>query len=294
MKFGVCLPNYGEELSVEGLKKIAIEAENLGFTSIWTTDHILMSKNSGTPYENMYESIITLAYVAHFTKYIKLGISSLVMAMRNPIIVAKQLATLDNFSNGRVILATGAGWYQKEFENLGADFENRGKFLNEAIKLIRLLWESEQAINFKGKYFKANIVDGVFSPKPIQKRLPIWIAGNSLSAIKRASKLGDAWHPNILPLDKFKGLIDKYYGLGGHYIAARIAANIKAKNSEYVSPLGERRVILSSNTKENLKVIEALEAMGVQELIVATNFDGKQSVENQLYTLKYILSLIHI
>jgi len=73
-------------------------------------------------------------------------------------------------------------------------------------------------------------------------------------------------------------------------IAARIEANIKAKNSEYVSPLGERRVILSSNTKENLKVIEALEAMGVQELIVATNFDGKQSVENQLYTLKYISS----
>lgn len=286
MRFGVCLPNYGDEISIDGIKKIAKEAEELGYESIWSTDHILMSKNSNTPYENMYESIVILAYAASITDRIKLGISSLVLGMRNPIIVDKQLATIDNISKGRIILATGAGWNSREFENLGADFRRRGKILNESIRLIKMLWESEEAVNFKGKYLNVNIVDGIFSPKPVQKKLPIWIAGNSLSAIKRAVKYGDAWHPNIYPLDKFKPLVEKYFELGGKYIAARIGVNISANTNEYISPLGERRILLSGNMDENLKLIQSLEEMNVKELILAINYNGKISIESQIETLR--------
>lgn len=292
MRFGICLPNYGEQISIEGIKKIALEAENLGYESVWTTDHILMSQNSRTPYENMHDSIVSLAYVASITNKIKLGISSLVLAMRNPVIVAKQLATIDNISNGRLILATGAGWNEREFENLGADFKNRGKILNESIKLIRILWESSAPIDFKGKYLKISIVDGVFSPKPVQKKLPIWIAGNSISAIKRAIKYGDAWHPNIYLLANFKPLVEKYLELGGKYIAGRIGVDITSEKNEYISPQGERRILLSANMNENVKIIEALESMNVKELILAVNYNGKISIESQLEAIRKFQKLL--
>src|SRR5260370_18151192 len=102
-----------------------------------------MPKNSGTPYERIFDSITTLAYFAAVTDKIKLGISSLIIAMRNPVVVAKQLATIDNLSDGRLMLAIGAGWNEKEFAHLGSNFRNRGKRGNASIPLIRPLWKDE-------------------------------------------------------------------------------------------------------------------------------------------------------
>jgi alkanesulfonate monooxygenase SsuD/methylene tetrahydromethanopterin reductase-like flavin-dependent oxidoreductase (luciferase family) len=139
MKFGLCVPNYGESSSTEALRTVALEAERAGCDSLWTTDHILMARNSGTPYEKIIESITTLSYLAAITSRAKLGISSLITAMRNPVVVAKQLATIDNLSGGRLILATSAGWNEKEFAHLGSNFHNRGKRLDASIRLIRAL-----------------------------------------------------------------------------------------------------------------------------------------------------------
>src|SRR5487761_389491 len=110
LKYGVCLSNYGKEVDLETLKATAIEAEKLGYDSIWLTDHILMPENSGTVYGTILETMTTLGYLAAVTSKVKLGISSLVMALRNPVVVAKQLAPIDYLSRGRVTLATGAGW----------------------------------------------------------------------------------------------------------------------------------------------------------------------------------------
>src|SRR2546428_9816430 len=95
MKLGVCVPNYGETSTPDAIQRIAVEAEQMGFDSVWCTDHLLMPRNSGTPYERIYESITTLAYLAGVTSKVRLGISSLITAMRNPVVVAKQLATID-------------------------------------------------------------------------------------------------------------------------------------------------------------------------------------------------------
>ena len=90
MKFGVCVPNYGESVSLEGMRAIGLESEKLGYDSIWTTDHILMPKNSGTPYEKIFDCIASLSYLAALTSKVKLGISSLIIGMRNPVVAAKQ------------------------------------------------------------------------------------------------------------------------------------------------------------------------------------------------------------
>src|SRR5467141_3621262 len=143
MKFGVCVPNYGESSSPEALRTVALEAERAGCDSLWTTDHILMPKNSGTPYERIFDSITTLPYLAAVTDKVKLGISSLIVAMRNPVIVARQLATIDNLSDGRLMLAIGVGWNEKEFAHLGSNFHNRGKRVDASIRLIRALWKGD-------------------------------------------------------------------------------------------------------------------------------------------------------
>ncbi len=149
MKLGVCVPNYGETSSPVALDTIAAEAESLGYDSVWCTDHILMPERSGTPYERIFDSLTSLAYLAKATKRVRLGISSLITPMRNPVIVAKQLATIDNLSNGRIMLATSVGWNETEFSHLGSNFHNRGRRLDESIRLIRSLWSGKTSFESK-------------------------------------------------------------------------------------------------------------------------------------------------
>jgi probable F420-dependent oxidoreductase len=290
VKFGVCIPNYGETGSVEGLRTVALEAEKLGYDSIWTTDHLLMPPQSGTPYERVLESITSLAYLAALTSTAKLGISSLILAMRNPAVAVKQLATIDQLSEGRVILATSSGWNEAEFKHLGSDFHTRGRRLDESIKLFRTLWgEAEPA--FEGKVLSHKFSKVVFQPRPIQKHLTIWIGGTSKGAMRRAVNLGDAWHPNVTPLDTFRKLVGEFRSIPGAErkdICVRIGLSAKAQKSEYVGAQGDRRFILTGNMKENKEAISELERLGVKQMIVVPSPEGKTSISDQVESLRFL------
>lgn len=291
MKFGVCIPNYGETVSVDAMRTVALEAERMGYDSVWTTDHILMPTQSGTPYERILESITSLAYLAAHTSSVKLGISSLIMAMRNPVVVAKQLATIDKVSGGRIMLATSAGWVEREFAHLGSDFHTRGKRLDESIRLIRKLWSEATKAEFEGKSIPHRFNSVVFEPKPVQKHLTIWIAGSSEAAMRRAITLGDAWHPNVCPLDSFKKLVTQFRNLPGGKdkpICVRIGLNTKATRSEYVGAQGERRLILSENMAENKNTVSELQKLGVSYMLVTPNPDGKTNLADQVESLRTI------
>ena len=289
MKLGVCVPNYGEGCSVEALRTVAAEAEKRGYDSIWCTDHVLMPKNSGTPYEKIFESVTTLAYLAATTNRLRLGISSLITPMRNPVVVAKQLATIDNLSNGRLI-ATSAGWNETEFSHLGSNFHNRGKRLDGSIQLIKDLWAGKT--HFQSSVLLPKFKDAVFEPTPVQQTLSIWIGGSSQAAMKRAATLGDAWHPNVQTFDKFAKLVSEFResfpGSKEMDICVRIGLNSKSDRSEYTSPLGEKRVMLSSNREENRNIMKRLESLGVSYAVIAPNPDGRVSVADQLSGMKMI------
>ena len=283
MKFGVCVPNYGETLSVDSLRTLALEAEKLEYDSLWTTDHILMPENSGTPYERIYDSIATLAYLAPQTSRVKLGISSLIIAMRNPLVVAKQLATIDAFSEGRVLLAIGAGWNDKEFGYLGSDFHTRGKRVNESIKLIRALWKGDT--KFEGK--EINFENAVFEPKSASDHLTIWIGGTSRAAMKRAADLGDAWHPNAAPLEKFRVMVSEFREVSPNKeICIRIGLDTKATKSEYIGPQKDRRILLSGNMRENKELIGEFEKLGVSYAVLVPNPLGKFPIDHQLGSIR--------
>lgn len=288
MQFGVAVPNYGETASREGILEVANEAEGLGFDSLWTTDHVLMPHGSGTPYERIYESLTTLAYLAASTKRVKLGVSALIIAMRNPVVAFKQLVTIDALSEGRAMVAIGAGWNAREFSNLGCNFGTRGKRVNESIRLLRELCEGRTS--FTGKETGIDFRDAEFEPI-VSKRIPVWIGGVSKAAMHRAAKLGDAWHPNVFPLEDFRRLVSQFRGIPGAQnkpIHVRIGVNAKSPVGEYIGAQGERRISLSANAEENRKIVEALRDLRIEGIVAATSPLGTTRLADQLDGLRMI------
>lgn len=198
MKFGVVLPSYGPQAGRLGILDTAIAAEQLGFDSVWLTDHLALSQPDAADFGHLFEAVTTLTYLAGSTSRIRLGISSLVLPQRNPVEVAKQLATADVLSGGRVMLAAGIGWAESEFRNLGSNFHDRGERMDEALKVLRTLWRGGSApLSFQGKYYAFDQV--VFSPVTVQLGgPPLWVAGNSPAAVNRAVLLADGWHADGL------------------------------------------------------------------------------------------------
>ena len=288
MKFGVCVPNYGATSSIEALSAVAAEAEALGYDSVWTTDHILMPKESGTPYERIYDSLASLAYLAAQTKRVRLGVSSLIVAMRNPVVVAKQLASIDAFSGGRVLLAIGAGWNQREFVSAGSNFHDRGRRVNESIRLIRGLWRGET--EFRSKRLPQRFKDAAFEPRPVSKDLEIWIGGASEAAMRRAVNHGDAWHPNAYPIDAFTELVNRFRGVSPEAekkpICVRVGLDPRAGKAEYVGPQGDRRLRLTGDMAENAKVMAQLEGLGVSCAVVVPSPEGRTGQQDQLESIR--------
>lgn len=201
MQFGVCLPTYpfGVQPSREVIEAVALAAERLGYDSVWASDHVLAPRDKPR-YGNLYEALTTLTYVAGITRRVRLGTSVLVLPQRDPRLLAKQVATLDALSGGRVILGLGAGWMEDEFKNLGADFQTRGRRMDEAIRAMRVLWTDPDP-RFEGKFYRFG---GVFcEPHPVQPGgPPLWIGGYSEATLRRTATLGDAWHADDMPTDQ--------------------------------------------------------------------------------------------
>ena len=204
MKFGLLLPNFGESATGESIAASARLAEDCGFDSVWTTDHVLMPKAMPDPYGYLIESLIALTVAATATKRVQLGTSIIVMPQREPVLLAKQLAAIDVISGGRLILGAGVGWLEEEFAYLGADYENRGARFDEWLSLLRSLWQG--AGRFQGA--TKTIEDALFAPLPMRKAdTPIWIGGNSGLAIKRAAEMAHGWHPvGLTPAELAAGI----------------------------------------------------------------------------------------
>jgi probable F420-dependent oxidoreductase len=195
MKFGVQVQHFRQFASPEAIRACAQRAEELGFDSIWVTDHIFLpnmpeTRRFGTVF---YDAILTLTWAAAQTQRVRLGTSVLILPYRNPLVAAKQIATLDALSGGRVILGVGAGWCVPEFEMLGVPPHRRGAITDEYLRAYKELWTSQDP-RFSGEF--VSFGDIAFEPKPVQKpHPPIWVGGASRAAIRRAAEHGDYWHP---------------------------------------------------------------------------------------------------
>ena len=205
--FGCSLPSSGPMSSPESLRSLAQRAEDLGFDSVWVSDHIVVPRQvesfypyapdgvaTFSPDETYFEPLAALNFLAGCTHRVRLGTHVLILPYRNPVLTAKILATLDVLSGGRVILGAGVGWMEEEFQALGLDtYHQRGAVTDEYIQLFKELWTKDEPV-FQGKYYQ--ISGSAFQPKPVQKpHPPIWIGGHTGPAIRRAAKYGDGWLP---------------------------------------------------------------------------------------------------
>jgi probable F420-dependent oxidoreductase len=179
----------------------AQRAEELGFDSLWISEHMLF-------FVPTFDAITVLAAFAARTQRILLGSAVLLLPLRHPTVVAKEVASLDIISNGRIILGVGVGGeFPREFVACGVPVKERGRRTDEAIEVMRRLW-SESGVNHEGRFFR--LEDANMQPKPIQKPgPPIWIAGRSEAAIKRAARMGDGYMPYLFSPERYRDSLEK-------------------------------------------------------------------------------------
>lgn len=217
MKFGLGYANTIPFTDPARATDLVVAAEEVGFESVWTVEHVIWphqydsvypyhpsGKMPGTPEVPIPDPLVWLTWVAAATSRIRLGTGVMILPLRNPLVLAKQLATIDHLSGGRMVLGIGAGWLEEEFEAVGVPFAGRGKRVDEMIDAMRSLW-SEPSASFSGDVF--SFEDVALNPKPPGGSIPIVIGGHSDAAIRRTVQRGDGFYPGPDSLDELERIL---------------------------------------------------------------------------------------
>jgi alkanesulfonate monooxygenase SsuD/methylene tetrahydromethanopterin reductase-like flavin-dependent oxidoreductase (luciferase family) len=176
VRLGVNVPNFGPGTNPDVLRRWALTVEGLGFDLLMVSDHIAVTPDVAEQYPApFYEPFTTLSWLAGLTRGIRLGTTVLIVPYRHPLLIARMAANLNDLSGGRLVLGVGVGWAREEFGALGVPFRDRGRLTDEHLLAMRAAWQDET------DYRSGHI--------------PLWIGGNSDAALRRAVRLGDAWHP---------------------------------------------------------------------------------------------------
>lgn len=207
MRLGIHLPHIGRKAGPEAIRRAAVQAEELGFADVWTSEHIILPKDAAYPPSPIfYDPVLTLTWAAAATRRVGLGTSVLILPMRHPLPLAKELASLQCLSEGRLILGAGVGWLAAEFAALGVPFAERGRRMDEGIAMMRAVW-SEDPVSFPARHIPAAITEMRMLPQP-SAPIPIWIGGSSGPALKRAMR-HDGWHGSRLGPDEARPIVER-------------------------------------------------------------------------------------
>ncbi len=234
LRFWVQLPQAGGVASTRNVRAYAMLAEELAFDGVWLGDHVVLPDDyrSRYPYGAAHpvapdrpflEALTTLAFVAGATHRLRLATAVLVAPYRHPLLQAKQIATLDSLSNGRLEVGLGVGWLAEEFAALGVEFEDRGSITDETVSLMRLLWTGEPVFH-EGRHFAVRGVRCL--PRPAQTPgPPLWIGGNSAPALSRVARIGAGWLAPAQTAPELAALLGRLRELG-RGCSPRAAASI--------------------------------------------------------------------
>ena len=219
MQFGVNLPAAGPGATAENIARVAGWAEELGFHSLWATDHVVLPARveSWYPYgtggrwtyppeTNWLDPLLALAWAGCAAPHCLLGTDVLVAPLRNPLLLAKQLASLDTLSGGRVLIGIGTGWMEEEFQLIGVPFAARGARTAEMVRLMRALWSGEP-VHFRGRFWQ--VEDGSMYPLPVRGSIPVYWGGHSPAALRHVAREGDGWLPLRVDWPDLRGGIEQ-------------------------------------------------------------------------------------
>jgi probable F420-dependent oxidoreductase len=287
LKIGARLPTHGALPERLGIASMAARLEAAGFESLWVSDHLVTppSVSSANPYSAdgkatwaqgtpFFDCVVALAMAAGATQSIELGTAALVLPLRPAVVLAKQIATLDVVSRGRVSLGVGAGWMREEFDALGVDFDRRGRIEENSIGVLRQCWSGHLAVPDV-----SGLPDGVDCYPVPAHRIPILVGGMSDAALRRVARVADGWLAQLSPDD-----------IDADRIASSIAAIYETAGSNGHSLPTPFRVVVRIGPDSHepgpiARQIKKLEAAGVTDVIVDadwSNADGPRRVRAAL------------
>jgi probable F420-dependent oxidoreductase len=258
MKFGIRYCNTGPYVEPSAAVELVQAAEDAGFESAWTVEHTVIPHGyqSAYPYAAggrlpggdgdfvLPDPQIWMAYVAARTSRIKLATGILILPQHNPVICAKQVATLDHMSGGRVLLGIGVGWLKEEFEALGVPFAERGARTEEYMHALRALWTMDKP-TYQGRF--VSFKDAYMRPKPANGTVPIIIGGHSKAAARRAGRLADGFFP-------------------ARGASAELLATVRAAAEE--AGRDPKSVEITASLPEDLNQLPAMAAAGISRVLV--------------------------
>ena len=275
MKLGLMFANVGAGVQPEGAAAVARHAEQAGFESLWTVEHVVVPAGyeSKYPYNRsgrmaggddvpIPDPLIWMSFVAAHTSTIKLATGMLILPQRSPLITAKELATLDVLSGGRVLLGVGLGWLEEEFRAIGVPFEGRGKRVVEGIEAMRVLWREDQP-SYEGETVRFH--DARLWPKPLNRSIPIVLGGHTELAARRAGRLADGFFPGRSKPEELEPLLR----------IMRESAEQAGRDPDSIE--------ITAGAPADPAFVEQLRALGVHRIVVppmAFDVDGmKQGID---------------
>ncbi|MFJ6697276.1 LLM class F420-dependent oxidoreductase [Streptomyces sp. NPDC091272] len=267
----------------EDLAEIARVADRSGFAYIATCDHVAIPRRLADAMSTVwYDPVATLAFLAAVTERVQLLSHVAVVGLRHPLVSAKQYATLDHLSGGRLILGVGAGHVEEEFTAVGADFAGRGAVLDETIDALRAALGPEEFPEFSGERFSFSGLGQ--RPRPARERVPVWVGGSSPAAVRRAAVRGDGWLPQGDPRDKLAVQIEKLRRLraqAGNEEPVEIGAITEPL---YVGPAGwdVGRRTLRGGPDAIAESLRAYRAMGVDQIQVRFRSRSRSELTDQM------------
>ncbi len=273
MKFGLAPPNYARWFDGPTIAEVCTHAERSGFDSLWFGDHIVLPQSEADVFGNAYLDVFPLlGYVAALTERVTLGTNVLVAPYRNPVVTAKEVATVDRLSGGRIVLGVGIGHVRGEFEALGVPFDERGRRTDEYLRAMRVLWEQEHA-SYEGEWVRFHDVCPL--THPIQEPLPVLVGGDGPRSMRRAIEHGTGWAPGQGTIEQLAQKIERLRELADESnvscpnIVARWPVHPVAADAERppIRHRGElRRPRLDPG--ELRETAQRIRELGVRELIV--------------------------
>jgi probable F420-dependent oxidoreductase len=277
MLLGVNLPNYGTLGTRASVVSIAETAESLGYESVWTTDHVLVPNSLPSGFfGNLLESLMTLSFLAARTERIRIGTGILVLPQRDPILVAKQVATLQHLSAGRLSVAVAVGYVEQEYELLRSPYARRGALLDEYLPAVRELLEAPQP-SFHGDTITFD--DVYFSP-PVLTRVPLFVGGSSAASLRRAATLGDGWYALKQTPDEIAAAlatIRRHQPRPGFETSLRIATRVGGP-----VPDAEPGQVLQGSITDVANAATAFATAGVDRLVIEPIADELEDFLDQL------------
>ena len=246
-------------------KRIAQRAEALGFDSLWTGEHVVLpdprqAPSPAPPDFAMLHPSTALAYLAGVTKRVKLGTGITLIAQRNPVVLAKEMASLDVVSEGRLLLGIGAGYLHQEFAALGVPFQERGARTDEYVAAMRALWNEERP-SFHGRFVQFDAIQAM--PRPVQDGgPPIVVGGASDAALRRSADYAQGWYGFALNVEQTAGVLERLRRLGGDGLEISVTPSVRL-NTETLAQYAELGVhrLIALLPQDESKALEAMAEM---------------------------------